>query len=209
MGDALVPRTSVASLSAGRSVTDLLRAARETGYSRFPVLGRSVDDVVGVAGLRDALAIDPVEREGSPVTEVTRPAVIVPKAAPISAAWERLDDSGEQLAVVVDEYGGFAGIVTLEDVLEEVVGEIDRRPVPAAEPAASLWVLPGAANAETVGELTGFEMPEGAYETLAGFLLDRLGAVPEPGATWREGGWRFRVLGVEGHRISHVEVSRA
>ncbi len=116
--------------------------------------------------------------------------------------------AGKQLALVVDEYGSVAGILTLENLLEEIVGEIEDEYDPegqaARAPAPGTYDLDGRLRADEVAELTGFEMPPGDYKTLAGFLLTRFGRIPVPGERTAADGWTFEVLDLERHRIARV-----
>ena len=156
------------------------------GSSRFPVTGRDVDDVVGVIGIPDLLTVPPVARATTPVAAVAQPPLRLPATLPLPVVLDRLRAERRQLAVVVDEYGGFAGVVSFEDVAEEVVGDILDEDDPAeavvVATADDAWTLPARLRLDEVQELTGVPLPGGEdYDTVSGLLLDRLGRTARPG----------------------------
>ncbi|GGK18580.1 membrane protein [Pilimelia terevasa] len=181
----MTPRVHVSTLGATEPAVRVV-ALLATGRSRFPVLGTGVDDVVGVVSISDVVRLTPQQRRTTTVGALAAPPVLVPESLPLPAVLERLKAARRQLAVVVDEYGGFAGVVTLEDVAEELVGEIrdeDDLPEPAvlAAPDGS-WLLPGRLRLDEVADATGVRLPGGgAYDTVSGLVLATLGRVPEPG----------------------------
>ncbi|GGL91279.1 hemolysin family protein [Nakamurella endophytica] len=191
--DVLTPRTRVRFVRATDSADTVITAAVETGHSRFPVIGEDSDDVVGLVHLKRAVAVPPDERARVPVSALTRDVPVVPGTMPLDDLLDLLRERGFQLAVVADEYGGTAGILTLEDVVEELVGEIrdehdPRAPRPYRRPGGS-WVLPGTLRPDQIREVTGVELPEsGAYETVAGLVVERLGRLAEVGDSVVVGG---------------------
>ena len=196
--DVLVPRLAVRTIPRDATVGELLRLSTETGFSRFLVVGDDLDDVAGVVHVKDVYRIPVAERADTPVVAVMRDAMFVPETRDLNSLLSELREDGDHLAVVVDEYGGTAGIITLEDILEELVGEIDDEYDPDAPEVtvptpAGTYVLPGTLHADEVEEATGFEMPPGEYETLAGFVLDRLGHIPEVGESFSHEGWTVAV----------------
>ncbi len=209
--DAMVPRVRVVGVAADSTVAELLDAATSTGHSRFPVFAADLDDIVGLVHVKDVFRLAPEERAATPVSELVGSIVAVPESRPLHDLLGDLQDAGAHLAVVVDEYGGTAGIVTIEDLLEEIVGEIsDEYDPPNATltqvgPGGSV-VLPGGFHPDEVYDACGFAMPEGPYETLAGFVLDRLGHLPVEGEWFEEDGWLFRVAELERRRIAAVTV---
>jgi CBS domain containing-hemolysin-like protein len=212
--EAMTPRVDVIALPAGTSVADLLISARDTGHSRFPVYETTVDLITGVVDVIAALGVPPARRESATVASIAREPVFVPESLDLDGVLAELQAAGAELAVVVDEYGGTDGVVTVEDLAEELVGEIaDEYDV---EPAAFEITAPGGDHSvlvegvlreDELAEATGFRLPEGPYETLAGFLMARLGHIPLVGETVQEHGWEFTVVEVDRRRVEQVRVT--
>ena len=210
-GDAMVPRVSVVGLSRHDSVGELRRASLATGHSRFPVYDEDIDDIVGIVHVKDSLNLTDSRIPVTPVGEIAQPALLVPESSTLEYLLGELQAKGRGMAVVVDEYGGTAGIVTVEDLLEEIFGEIEDEydPEPATDTATEeLEVLSGLLHRHEVDELIGFEWPEGRYETLAGFIVAQLGRFPEVGEVIRVGDTTFEVLSMDGRRIDQVRATR-
>ncbi|MGH8936544.1 MAG: hemolysin family protein [Acidimicrobiia bacterium] len=212
--DVMVPRVSVIALAKDQTLADLRDAALESGHSRFPVYGEDLDEVIGTVHVKDSIAFPREERASTPVTPIVQPALVVPEARRLDAVLVDMQRAGKQLALVVDEYGGTAGIITAEDLLEEIFGEIEDEHDPGAARTADERALDGTAKVVSgllhrgeVREATGFELPEGRYETLGGFLIDRLGRFPEEGELVEVDGWTFEVLGLESYRVGLVAVA--
>lgn len=183
--DAMTPRPRVRFLELDQTAADVLDAVRATGHARFPVTGDSVDDVRGVVHFKDAVAVPAAERATTPVAGLIRPMRAVPSTMPLGPVLEVLR-RGVQTAVVVDEYGGTDGIVTLEDVVEEIVGEIDDeqdRPTRAyRELGERRWSLSGLLRPDEVGETLNLELPEGREsDTLGGLITEELERFPRIG----------------------------
>lgn len=183
--DAMTPRPRVRFLQSDQSAADVLAAAASTGHARFPVLGSSVDDLVGAVHFKDALAVPAADRAATAVTELVRPMRAVPSTMRLGAVLDVLR-RGVQMAVVVDEYGGTDGIVTLEDVVEEIVGEIDDeqdRPTRAYRQLGERrWSLSGLLRPDEAGEALDLELPEAREsDTLGGLMTERLGRFPRVG----------------------------
>ncbi|TYK50429.1 hemolysin family protein [Actinomadura decatromicini] len=182
--EVMVPRPQVRTLPGTAPVADLVALIRETGHSAYPVYGQEVDDVVGVAGVREVAddALDPA----TPIRTVARPALFVPGSQPLYGVIERMRDSGEEFACVVDEYGGLAGILTFEDVAEELVGEIsdetdEREDAPTSGPDGS-WLVDAGMRIDEVARLTGLDLPDdGPYDTLGGLVMAELRRLPSAG----------------------------
>ena len=209
--DALVPRTEVVGLSATESVADLTARAVETGFSRFPVYDGDLDQILGVGHVKDAFTIPFRRRPETPVRSVTVDALVVPESLDLSSLLALLQERATHLAVVVDEYGGTAGIITLEDVLEEVVGEIDDehdRPTPVLTRVQrpGEWVMSGGLHPDEVFDTCGFEVPDGPYETLAGFVLDTLGRIPTPDDRFEHDGWLVEVVEMDRLRVATLRL---
>jgi CBS domain containing-hemolysin-like protein len=184
-GDAMVPRVDVVTVNVDDPVVRVVELL-DTGHTRFPVLGSAVDDVRGIVAVGDVVEVEPADRGAVSVGTLAVPAVLVPETLPLPAVLERLRAEHRQLACVIDEYGGFAGVISLEDIAEELVGEIhDEADLP--EPSArhrpdGLWSLPGRWRLDEAAEATGVVLPSSpTYDTLSGLVLQRLGRVPTPG----------------------------
>ncbi|WP_328341568.1 hemolysin family protein [Micromonospora sp. NBC_00421] len=217
--EAMTPRVDVIALRATATVAELLDLSRRTGRTRFPVYEETLDLVTGVAAVPDALGVPLAARAGTTVASVAREPVYVPESLDLDGVLAALKAAGADLAIVVDEYGGTDGVVTVEDLVEELVGEIADEFDPATVdeahdtgltvPGGERTVLvDGVLREDELFEQTGFRFPDGPYETLAGFLMARLGHIPLPGETTRADGYEFTVVEVERHRIEQVRVVR-
>lgn len=184
--DVLTPRTQVRFVRAADPATSIIDAAVATGHSRFPVSGQDSDDVVGLVHLKRAVSIPPDERDGVRVSQLMIDVPLVPETIPLDDLLDQLRERGLQMAVVVDEYGGTAGILTLEDVVEELVGEITDEHDPVAGQAERLadgtWMMTGSLRPDEIEEMSGIALPEdGSYETVAGLLVVLLGRIAVEG----------------------------
>jgi putative hemolysin len=186
VNEVMVPRTEVDFLEGALTVTAALRTVGDLPHSRYPVIGQSSDEILGFVHVRDLLAAN---RRGKKVSDLVRDVSRLPSSKPVLSALSEMRRGGSHLAVVVDEYGGTAGIVTLEDLIEEVIGDI-RDEYDAAESASDVRRLRGGGvevdgllNLDDFEEATGIELPEGPYETAAGFLVHQLGHLPKVGDT--------------------------
>ncbi|WP_455355058.1 hemolysin family protein [Streptomyces sp. SYSU K217416] len=214
----MTPRVKVSALQSGATAEDVLNLTRATGLSRFPVYRERIDEVVGMVHLKDALAVPAAERLRTPVSRISVPPLLVPGTLPVQPLLERLR-SEQPMAVVVDEYGGTAGVVTLEDIVEELVGEVRDehdgdeavRPELAALPAEdgrAAWEADGSCRVHTLRRI-GVEVPDGPYETVAGLVADLLGRIPAPGDRAELPGWRLSVRQVGRYRAERVRLVRA
>lgn len=211
--DVMTDRGLVRFLDQDAMASDVVALARETGHSRFPVIGDDNDDVVGLVSLRRAVAV-PWERR----TEVSvmsssllAPAPRVPETVELAPLLVQLRDEGLQMAVVVDEYGGVAGIVTLEDVVEEIVGEVsdehDHRRLGIRSQPDGSFLVPGRLRPDELAERTGVVVPDdGPYETLAGLVMTELGRVPQVGDRVEVAGAHLEVTQMQGRRVTQVSV---
>ncbi|MDG4802229.1 hemolysin family protein [Micromonospora sp. WMMD980] len=185
-GEAMVPRVDVHTVRADEPVSRVVEML-DTGHSRFPVRGaEGVDDLIGVVGIADVLGVPPAERARTRIDAVAVPPLLVPETLPLPTVLDRLRSGHRQLACVVDEYGGFAGVITLEDLAEELVGPIrDEDDPPERAPARQedgSWVVPARWRIDEVADSTGIELPEAPeYDTLSGLVMRELGRVPEVG----------------------------
>ncbi|WP_255824517.1 hemolysin family protein [Amycolatopsis sp. GM8] len=209
----MTPRVQIESLTVDDTITELIALARRTGFSRFPVYREDLDDVQGAVHVKQAFVVTAAERGQVPLGSVMRPVPTVPESLPGDALLSRLRDSRFQIAMVVDEYGGTAGLVTLEDVVEEIIGDVRDEHDEGEAPASrrldpDTWLVSGQLRPDEVRDMTGFQMPEGDYETIAGLVLERLGKIPEPGEGIEVGGWRLAVVTMDRHRIAELSVRR-
>jgi CBS domain containing-hemolysin-like protein len=209
--DALVPRVSVEAVTVEDTVAELAARSVATGHSRFPVVGVDLDDVRGVVHVKDVYRVPYEARAATPITEIAGEAFVVPETRALDDLLAELRRVGTHLAVVVDEHGGTAGVITLEDLLEEIVGEIDDEHDPPRFTAVQRpgeWVLDGTYHPDEVYDVCGFQIPEGEYETLAGFILWALGRIPSEGERVLHEGWVLEVLAMDRLRISRVRLLR-
>jgi CBS domain containing-hemolysin-like protein len=209
----MTPRVQLESLSTDDSINDLIGLSLRTGFSRFPVYTEDLDDVQGAVHIKQAFTVPAGQRDSVKIGSVMRPVPTVPESLPGDTLLNRLRDSRFQLAIVVDEYGGTAGLVTLEDVVEEIIGDVrdehDVREAPASQRLGTdSWMVSGQLRADEITDLTGFRMPDGDYETIAGLLLERLGKIPAPGDSIDVNGWRLTVTTMDRHRIAELNVRR-
>ncbi len=186
--EVMTPRVRVYTVAADAPVTEVVELARRTGRSRFPVVGTSLDDVLGVVSIRQVVAVPRAQRPTTPVRSVMVAPLLVPGTVPVDDLLARLRGSRLQLAVVVDEFGGMDGIATLEDAVEEIVGDVvdehDRSSPQAVRRADGDWSLAGLLRPDEVSDLTGLLLPESDHaETLAGLVVAALGRIPEVGDT--------------------------
>ncbi|MEU0694459.1 hemolysin family protein [Streptomyces niveus] len=213
----MTPRVKVIALQSDATAADVLNLTRATGLSRFPVYRERIDEIVGMAHLKDALAVPPQERRRVPVGLIAVQPQLVPETLPVQQLLERLR-SEQPIAVVIDEYGGTAGVVTLEDIIEELVGEVldehdsegDGRPELASvatDDGRPTWDAEGSCRVLTLQRI-GLEVPDGPYETVAGLVADLLGRIPAPGDRAELPGWRLSVRQVGRYRAERVRLVR-
>jgi putative hemolysin len=209
LSDVLVPRRDVVAIPADASVEEAIGILVETTHGRAPVSRGDLDDILGLVTLQDLVGAEGAVAEGA-VADHVRPVVALPESMGVLDALRRLQAEQEQLAIVLNEYGGTEGIVTVEDLLEELVGEIydefdpDSRGI-HRQPDGSL-VLPGSFPVHDLPDL-GITLPEGSYATIAGLILDRLGVIPGKGETVDVAGWRLEVLDVDRNAITQVRLA--
>jgi CBS domain containing-hemolysin-like protein len=221
--DVRTPRVRVHFLEARHTAQDLVEATRATGHSRFPVIGKSPDDIVGVVHIKQAVGVPLDRRRSVRLGDIADPATTVPDSLELDPLLRLLREQGMQMAVVVDEYGGTDGVVTLEDLVEEIVGDIadehDRLSARSRHRSDGTWSLSGLLRPDEVAEQTGIELPESEdYETIAGLIHARLGriaqrgdrvdlAVKSPGSTGdldATSSVRLEVERMQGRRIDRI-----
>jgi CBS domain containing-hemolysin-like protein len=208
--DVMTPRIRVETINADQPVSDILDAARRTGYSRFPVIGDSTDDIRGLVHVKKAIAVPSNRRSkleaGAIMTDVLR----VPETIHLDALLAELREGNMQLAVVLDEYGGTAGIATLEDLVEEIVGEVadehDKVRPGLLQSASGDWYFPGLLRPDELSEqIPGLSVPdEAAYETVGGYVMSELGRIAAVGDAVKVGGGTLSVTRMDGRRIDRI-----
>ncbi|WP_330322957.1 hemolysin family protein [Streptomyces anulatus] len=214
----MTPRVKVSALHSSATAEDVLNLTRATGLSRFPVYRDRIDEVIGMVHLKDALAVAAPDRLRTPAGRIAVPPLLVPGTLPVETLLRRLRHE-QPIAVVVDEYGGTAGVVTLEDIIEELVGEVrdehdaegaGRPELTAAlgEDGRPVWDAEGSCRVHTLRR-SGLDVPEGPYETVAGLVAGLLGRIPAPGDRAELPGWRISVRQVGHNRAERVRFTRA
>ena len=208
--DALTPRTSMVALRHSGTISDLVQSAQQSGYSRFPLIGADLDDIVGMVEVKDVFSLTTDDRERRPLEDIVRPAVVVPEHRELDGVLVDLELAASRLAVVVDEHGGTAGLITREDILEELVGDIaDEYDEPVAITASQRdgrVIVEGLKSRDEIEEIVGLRLPDGPFETLAGFMLQQMGSIPEIGQVVEWRGWKLEVLRKENLRIADVAI---
>ena len=212
--DVMTPRPSMHCISAEDSADDVVQLARRTGHSRFPVFGESMDDITGVVHLKAAISVPREKRAEVPAAALASEPLRVPETVHIDALISELRARGYQLAVVVDEYGGTAGIVTLEDLVEEIVGEVadehDRSRAGVVRMKDSTLVFPGEWRPDELLDRTGISVPEGdVYDTVGGYIMSELERIPVVGdeLVFDEG--TLTVQRMDGRRVDRVRFTAA
>lgn len=208
--EVLVPRTEVEFLDEATPLYKAAQIAAGSPHSRYPVYRESHDEVVGFVHVRDLL--DPAQSgRSTPVGDVVRPVLYLPASKRVLAVLSEMRREGHHLAIVVDEYGGTAGIVTLEDLVEELIGDIrdeyDVEDAQARRLHGGAVEVDGLLNTDDFADETGVELPEGPYETVAGYLMAVLGHLPQVGEMTMVSGHRLAVTEVDGRRVARVRVT--
>jgi CBS domain containing-hemolysin-like protein len=209
--DVMVPRPEVVAVSAELPSTEALDAVLNSPYTRYPVYRESLDDIIGVLHVRDLFtAVNGRAVADVKLGEIIRPAYIVPETKDLASLLQEFRRTNNHFAIVVDEYGGTAGICTLEDLLEEIVGEIeDEFDVPEEQLEQvddDTWRVDGMFPIDEFNERFGTDLPDDDYHTLAGFVFGQLGRAAQPGDDVSWDGMRFDVLEVDGNRIEKIAV---
>ncbi|MDM4764147.1 hemolysin family protein [Galbitalea sp. SE-J8] len=211
--DVMTPRPRVAAIDRSDSATDLIDLARRTGFSRFPVIDQRLDDVVGVAHLKQAVAVPRERRADVPVGALASDPLRVPETMPVDALLGELRGAGYQLAVVVDEYGGTSGIATLEDLVEELVGEVSDehdRSRPDVVRSRDWLTFPGLLRPDELADRAGVQVPDdGPYDTVAGWMMSELGRIPAVGDVVGIEAGEFRVERMDGRRVDRIRFTPA
>jgi CBS domain containing-hemolysin-like protein len=208
--EVMTPRPDIIAIRQDASLADLRALFREEQYSRIPVFRETLDNIVGIVFVKDLVAL-PAGTE-PPMTTIMRSAYFVPESKRVSELLKEMQRRQAQMAVVVDEYGGTAGLVTVEDLLEEIVGEIrdeyDVESETVSEESPGVFVFSGKVSVDEVRDRLGIEIEREGFETVGGFLLSHLGRMPYVGETFDVDGLLVEVMEVERRRITKVRVRR-
>lgn len=218
----MTPRTEIEALQADDTVADLISAAIDTGYSRFPIVEGDLDATIGVVHVKQVFAVPREDRARTRLAAIAIPVATVPSTLDGDAVMTQIRANGLQTALVVDEYGGTAGMVTVEDLIEEIVGDVRDEhddATPDVVAAGDGWQVSGLLRIDEVATGTGFRAPEGEYETIGGLVLQELGRIPEVGdsvelTAFDPDGpiedpirWRAEVVAMDGRRIDLVALT--
>jgi putative hemolysin len=211
VSDVMIPRPDMVAVESHASVSDVVDIAIAAGFSRIPVYGQGIDDIVGVVLVKDLMRSVREGHEESPVSDIMREAIFVPESKKVSSLMREMQATKQHLALVVDEYGGTAGLVTLEDVIEELVGEIsDEYDTEEEEPEQlpdGTLVVPARMTLDEVNDLLGHsDLPEGDWDTVGGLVYSQLGHIPAEGEEVEAAGHRLVAEHVQGRRIGRVRI---
>ena len=206
VGEVMVPRPDVVWAPTGMTLEAMAELARSSGHSRFPIRGDTEDEVLGTVHVKDLIGVPTDERAHHRIDELLASALFVPESETLRHVLDELRRLRRTFAVVVDEYGSTAGIVTLEDVLEALVGDIEDEFDRRSRRSAGGDRIPGSTTVGRFAERFGVVLPDGPYETVAGYVLDELGEIPLPGARVEAGSLDITVLQREGLRITELLV---
>jgi CBS domain containing-hemolysin-like protein len=213
VGEVMVPRPDIVWIASDARVSDMNALARANGHSRFPIRGSTEDEVLGTVHVKDQLQVAPERRAGTAVAEVAAQPLFVPESETLRALLDEFRQRRRTFAIVVDEYGSTAGIVTLEDVLETLFGDIedefDSARAVGMRSRRAVERVAGSMTLARFSERFGVDLPEGHYETIAGLMMAELGLVPELGDRVAHGGLELVVSRREGLRVTEVLVRRA
>lgn len=214
---AMIPRRDIVSVPVRATVEDLERVAAETGRSRLPVQDADLDRFVGIVYVKDLLGLSVDVRDSVRAADLARPALITPESRPLTDLMLDMRKRRQHIALVVDEYGTVSGLVALEDVLEELIGEFEDESDPASSYAGSSrnlgrrrpdgsLLIPGTVRPDELEDRTGVRLPHGSYETVAGFVISELGRLPAEGDTVQVDDTRLEVTRVDRHRLVELAV---
>ena len=212
--EVMVPRLDMVALEAGASLKEAAATIVEFGHSRLPVYVETIDDVLGIVYVRDLLAAIANPQDDSDLRSLTRPAFIVPETKRVDELLEEFRQRRTQIAIVVDEYGGTEGLVTMEDVLEEIVGEIEdefsrvREAEITRDEEGAVYVSAGL-SAEEVQALFGVSIESDDFDTVGGFVYHNLGRIPHVGDVVENEGLRVEVMVVAGRRLRTLKITKA
>lgn len=218
----MTPRSKIVALEADDTIADLVAAATETGFSRFPIVEGDLDETIGIVHVKQVFEVAPADRPHTLLSAVAQPVAVVPSTLDGDAVMDQIRANGLQTALVVDEYGGTAGMVTVEDLIEEIVGDVRDEHDDATLDvvvAGSGWQVSGLLRIDEVAAATGYRASEGEYDTIGGLILQQLGHIPEAGESVEltafdpDGPvddpvhWLATVVAMDGRRIDLLELT--
>ena len=210
--EVMVPRPDIVAVEGSQALRDVQALVLTHGYSRVPVYHENLDNIVGICYAKDVLKAIHQGKQDSPLVEVVREAHFVPETKKVAELLREMQQEKFHIAIVTDEYGSVSGLVTLEDLLEELVGEItdeyDKEEPEIAEVEPGVYRVSGKASIDDVNEVLGVELPDEGWDTVAGFVLDLFGKIPSAGEEQAYQGLVFRAEEVLGRRIAKVLITR-
>ena len=203
----MTPRTEIIALEAKTPIKEALQIAKDSGFSRFPVYLGNIDHVLGYVHIKDLIWASPESK----LTDIARKMVFIPEGASLPRAFQLLTQAGRHMAIVLDEFSGTDGVITLENLLEVIVGEIEDEHSPIADvPKRGMqgeWFIAGSTSIVEVGDLLGIDFePGGVYTTLAGFMMSQLGEIPKVGDVVSYEGYYFEIESMERFRVQMVRI---
>lgn len=214
VGDVMVPRSQMVSLPVDACFIELMKQVVESGHSRFPVHGEDKDEILGILLAKDLLRGVVADNGPSTVRELLRPAVLIPESKKLNVLLREFRQSRNHMAIVIDEYGGVAGVITIEDVLEEIVGEIDDEHDEAGNPEALIaaqadgqFVVDALTPIEDFNERFGADFDDDEYDTIGGLVTAAIGHLPEAGEELTLGRFSFRVASADARRLHALHLS--
>jgi len=216
--EVMVPRSQMVVIERSQSLDEMLKVIVDSGHSRFPVIGEDRDEVLGILLAKDVLRYFSNESRGAlRIEEYLRPAAVIPESKRLNALLKEFRDSRNHMAIVVDEYGGVSGLLTIEDVLEEIVGEIDDEHDPeeadfiqkeGEAEGRPAWLVRALTRIEDFNEYFDSDLPDDDYDTVGGLVMHELGRLPRRGEKLASGGFEFRVVKADRRRIDTLQVQR-
>jgi putative hemolysin len=210
--EVMTPRPDIVAIDAGATVAQLRALFRDQEYSRFPVFKENLDNILGVIRVKDLLMLDDAASAGQPILPLARPATFVPETKRVPELLKEFQRRQVQMAIVVDEYGGTAGLVTIEDLIEEIVGEIrdedDVEADPVVDEGNGSYVFSAKVSFDELRDRLGLDIESEGFETVGGYILSRVGRVPAVGEVLEIDGLSTEVLEAERRRIHKVRIRK-
>jgi putative hemolysin len=207
----MVPRTEVVAVESSTPLPEVIELAKEEGYTRFPVYSDNIDHIEGILIIYDLLTCD--DKEKHTAGEFVRESLYVPETMDLDAVLKEMQNQKKSLAIVVDSYGGTAGIVTTEDILEEIVGEIEDEYDSPEDPDVlkigdDHYMVFGYVDVDTLNDEYEMDLPEGDYETIAGLIIDHLEKIPTKDQEFVVQSWNFKISKVSNRKIEKIELKK-